>query len=103
MGTASQSFKDGDPNEARLLEELKSLLETSAFDSDKQAGLEQALRDSVNDAIFGDAADAITKQRVSEAVQGKVMDDVLRKYKSWKDSGQDMSRWPFPKKPKLNP
>ena len=103
MGTASQSFKDGDPNEVRLLEELKSLLDTSGLDSEKKAGLEQALRDSVNDAIFGPGADAITKQRVSEAVQGKVMDDILRKYKSWKDSGKDMSRWPFPKKPQRNP
>lgn len=106
MGTASTSFKSGDPNERRLVEELKDFLEGSQqrqLSTDNRKGLEQAFKDAVDKAIFGRGADAVTKANVERAVQGEVMNSMLRKYKAWKDAGSDMNRWPFPKQPLRNP
>jgi hypothetical protein len=102
MGTASQSFKDGDPNEKKLVDELKTLLEGGhrgpTLNADNQKGLQEAFKKAVDDAIFGPGADAIMKANVSRAVQDKVMNSMLRKYKDWKAAGEKMDNWPFPKK-----
>jgi hypothetical protein len=102
MGTASQSFTNGDPNESKLVDELNRLLEGSQqgtqLNEDNRKGLEQAFKEAVTQAIFGPGADAITKDNVSRAVQSKVMNDILREYKQWKAAGSDMNKWPFSKK-----
>lgn len=101
MGTASTSFKDGDPNERKLVEELNGFLEGTQqrqLSADNRKGLEQAFKDAVDKAIFGRGADAVTKDNVSRAVQGQVMNDMLRKYQDWKNAGEDENNWPFPKR-----
>jgi thioesterase domain-containing protein len=98
MGTASQSFKDGDPREQELMEELLKLVQQRGADPDRKTGLEQHLRASIHEAIFGRQADPITKNRVKQAVQGRLMDDIIKEFKKWKDAGEDPAKWPFPKK-----
>ena len=103
MGTAGHAFPGGDPNEKKLVDELNNLLEgkppvpgVKPLSDDEKKGLERAFRKAVQDAIFSPGADAITKANVSQAVQDKVMDDMLRKYKDWKDAG-GQDPWPFKK------
>ena len=106
MGTASTSFKGGDPNERKLVEELNGFLEGTQqrqLSADNKKGLEQAFKEAVDKAIFGRNADALTRANVTKAVQGEVMNTMLRKYKDWKNAGSDMTQWPFPKKPPPNP
>ena len=105
MGTAGQAFTGGDPNEKKLVDQLNALLEDKtvpnvrALKDDEKKGLEQAFRQAVENAIFNPGADAITRANASQAVQGKVMNEMLRKYKDWlATNGRDP--WPFPKKPK---
>jgi hypothetical protein len=106
MGTASQSFKDGDPNESKLVKELNDFLERSPqrqLSADNKQGLEQAFKEAIAEAIFGRGADAVTKENVKKAVQSEVMNKMLRKYEAWKNAGSDITKWPFPKKPPQNP
>lgn len=101
MGTASTSFKDGDPNEKDLVKQLNDFLEGKGpqqLSADNKKGLEQAFKEAVDKAIFGREADALTRANVTKAVQGEVMNTMLRKYEDWKDAGSDMNNWPFPKK-----
>jgi hypothetical protein len=105
MGTAGQAFTGGDPNEKKLVDQLNALLEDKpvpnvrTLNDDEKKGLEQAFRQAVENAIFKPGADAITRTNVSQAVQGTVMNDMLRKYKDWlATAGRDP--WPFPKKHK---
>jgi hypothetical protein len=97
MGTAIQSVR-GDPGEKAALEELLELIGKQSFDKRKKVGVEVLIAEVVNKAIFGDAADEETRNRVTTVVQGEVMDKIITKYKKWRDQdNSDPSKWPFPK------
>lgn len=99
MGTALQSV-EGDSGEKADLEELLKLIRRKGFDRKKRIGVELLIAEVVNDAIFGAAADAETKRRVTTAVQGKVMDEVITKYKQWRVQPKKR-KWPFQERTRL--
>lgn len=102
MGSANQSFQGfpGDIQDRALVDELKRLVDQphSTLSEDDRAGLEQAFREAVNNAIFGDQADAVLKQNVANAVQARVKQDILVKYEAWKRAGENATAWPFRKR-----
>lgn len=103
MGTASQSLASGDPSEKQAIDELLKMINAPGFSKKKKAGLDQVFGEIINGVLFGKDGDAETKRRVEQAVQGPIMDQIIRPYLEWKSAGSKASKWPFRKKPEPSP